>query len=230
MSPKEEVLATSPGFPEKPAETSVPILSALARRWSPVRFDSRRDIGKDDLRGVLEAARWAPSSFGEEPWRFLVARRQDPHREAMEGALSEGNWWARDASVLLVSVAKETFTRNGKPNRFFAHDTGLATSALLAEATHRGLISHPMGGFHTGKIREAFQVPEGFTILAMIALGWHDPEVRTRPFGSGRGQPAGAAHWRIPSSEGPLGTPWRTEAGGLRGAGPRRILAVSGPE
>jgi len=140
-----------------------------------VRFDVHRDLSEEDLSALLEAARWAPSSWGEQPWRFLVARRGDPHRPTMEGLLSKGNAYATRASVLMAALARSTFSRNGKANRFAAHDTGLATAALLLEATHRGLISHPMGGFDREGLRQAFNVPEEFVPMSMIAVGWHDP-------------------------------------------------------
>lgn len=168
---------TTPPFPKRPGKTSVPITDALAHRWSPYRFHSEKDVEAADLQGVLEAARWAPSSYGEEPWRFIVARREDPHRQALEDSLMEGNAYARRAAILMVTLAKATFTRNGKPNRVALHDVGLATGNLLAEATVRGLITHPMGGFDKEAVRAAFRVPEDYAPVTVIALGHHDPEL-----------------------------------------------------
>jgi nitroreductase len=177
MSFNEDRAPVSPPFPEKVTPLAADILPALSSRWSPVRFDPFREVEPQDLEAVLEAARWAPSSYGEEPWRFLVARRHDPHRPILEEALAEGNRWAVAASVLIVTLAKRTFSRNGKPNRFAEHDVGLATAALLAEATHRGLITHPMGGFDTELVRREFGIPDDLQVMAMIALGWHDPSM-----------------------------------------------------
>lgn len=177
MSFNEDRTALSFPFPEKATPLEVDILPALASRWSPVRFDRFRDVDPEDLEAVLEAARWAPSSYGEEPWRFIVAKRHDPHRSILEDALAEGNRWARSASVLIVTLAKGTFSRNGKRNRFAEHDVGLATAALLAEATHRGLITHPMGGFDADSVRREFEIPDDLQVMAMIALGWHDPSM-----------------------------------------------------
>ena len=165
-------------FPQNPPETSVSILEPIANRWSPVRFDRERKVKEEDLRGILEAARWAPSSFGEEPWRFIVARPGDPHRTALEECLSEGNAYARRAYILLATLAKSVFTRNGKANRFSLHDTGLATGALLIEATSRGLITHPMGGFDRRALRDAFRVPDDFEPVAMVAVGYHASHLR----------------------------------------------------
>lgn len=165
------------GFPRNPATTSVPVLPAVALRWSPFRFDAETEVAGDDLKALLEAARWAPSSYGEEPWRFIVARRGDPQREAMEETLMPGNAYARRASVLVATLAKATYTRNGKVNRVAIHDTGLATANLLAEATNRGLITHPMGGFDKEALRTAFRIPEDFAPVVIVAVGRHDPSL-----------------------------------------------------
>jgi nitroreductase len=135
------------------------------------------EVQDSDLRGILEAARWAPSAFGEEPWRFIVARRGDPHRQALEETLMEGNAWAKGASLLIASLARENLTRNDRPNATALHDTGLATANLLAEATARGLITHPMSGFDKRRLKEAFGVPEGFTPVILLAVGHHDSEL-----------------------------------------------------
>lgn len=204
-----EADSSVPSFPARPAETSVPILEALANRWSPYRFATDKDVSESDLRAILEAARWAPSSYGEEPWRFIVARRNDEHRRAMDQILYGGNSYARRASVLIASLARTTFTRNEKPNRVAMHDVGLATANLLAEATARGLITHPMGGFDKEALRTTFRVPEVFSPVAIVAVGHHDATLseerllererrprRRRPlheivFGASFGSPAG---------------------------------------
>jgi nitroreductase len=164
-------------FPAKPADTSVPILDPIANRWSPSRFDDSREVEWEDLLAILEAARWAPSSFGEQPWRFIVGRRRDLHREVMDSALSSGNAYARRAGVLIATLAKTTYTRNGRPNRHATHDTGLATANLLLEATSRGLVTHPIGGFDRQVLREAFDIPEDYVPVAMVAVGHHDPSL-----------------------------------------------------
>jgi len=125
---------------------------------------------------VLEAARWAPSCFGEEPWRFIIAGREDGHRGGLEALLSPGNTWAKRASILVATLAKRTFTRNGKPNRWHAHDVGLATEALITEATSRDLVTHIMAGFDSKGLVEAFTVPDDYTPVSLIAVGHYDPE------------------------------------------------------
>lgn len=164
--------------PARPGDVSVRLRSGLENRWSPVRFDTTRTVGDDDLTALFEAARWAPSTFGEEPWRFIVATRDDPWRPDVDTALVDGNAWARDAAVLLVGMSKRTFSRNGRENGMAAHDLGIALGGLLAEATSRNLATHPMGGFRGEDLRKAFDVPDDFTLHWVLAIGHYDP---TRP-------------------------------------------------
>jgi nitroreductase len=160
-------------YPEKPAETDYPINLLMRRRWSPRAFEEGRPVEREKVLTVLEAARWAPSCFNDQPRRFLVFDGSDS--EALERAracLSPGNAWALKAPVLMLSVARETFEQNGKPNRWAQHDTGLATENLLLEAVALGLAAHPMAGYDADRARREFGIPEGFTPIAMIAIGY----------------------------------------------------------
>jgi nitroreductase len=157
---------------EKRASPDVPVDDLIARRWSPRAFDPDRPVEPAHLHALLEAARWAPSCFNEQPWRFLVFDGSDAAAlERARGCLVEGNSWARRAPVLLLSVACEAFTRNGKPNRHAQHDVGLAAENLVLQAAALGLGAHQMAGFDADRARAEFAIPEGFTPMAMIALG-----------------------------------------------------------
>jgi nitroreductase len=163
---------------EKTAKTDAPIHELLAQRWSPRAFSSR-PVEPEKLRSLFEAARWAPSSFNEQPWAFLVTTQQDPEAfAAMLSVLVEGNRaWAKDAPVLMLSVAKLNFERTAQPNRHAFHDVGLATANLMTQATALGLSVHAMAGFDVKKAREVFGIPEGWEAVAAIALGYPgDPE------------------------------------------------------
>lgn len=119
------------------ARTSVAILPQLAERYSPRAF-ADRPVTRDDVTAMFEAARWAPSCFNDQPWRFVAARRGAAGFEAITAALSEGNRkWAPAAALLVVAYAR-THREDGQPNRYAWHDVGLATSALITEATARG--------------------------------------------------------------------------------------------
>jgi len=158
---------------EKPAETQYPIEEILRRRWSPRAFSDRL-VEPEKLRSLFEAARWAPSSFNEQPWNFIVATKQKPEEYArLLSCLVEGNQrWAHATPVLMVSVAKLKFDKTGKPNRHAFHDVGLAMGNLLVQATALGLFVHQMAGFSPEKVREIYGVPEGFEPVAAIAIGY----------------------------------------------------------
>ncbi len=168
---------------EKSAQTEFPIDDLLRRRWSPRAF-SDRPVEPEKLRCLLEAARWAPSSYNEQPWAYLVATREDPEEYArMLSVLVEGNIaWAQRAPVLMLSLARLNFERNGRPNRHAFHDVGQATANLVTQATALGLFVHQMAGFHAEKARELFSIPEGWEPVAAIALGYPgDPESLPEP-------------------------------------------------
>lgn len=156
----------------KDAHPDVPIQPLLAKRWSPCGF-ANKDVAAEDLRALLEAARWAPSSYNEQPWRYFLARRSDP--DAFAKALSclvEGNQvWAKHAPVLLLGVAMLNFERNGKPNKATFHDLGLAAGNICVEATARGLFVHQMIGIVPERVRELYNVPEDAQPLTALAIG-----------------------------------------------------------
>ena len=142
-------------------------------RWSP-RALSGEEIAEEDLMVLFEAARWAPSSYNNQPWRILYARRDTEHWEAFLGLLVEGNRvWAKDAGALLLFVSKETFDFNGKPYPTHSFDTGAAWENLALQATMSGLVTHGMQGFDYERARTELNIPEGFRVEAMAAVGRH---------------------------------------------------------
>ncbi len=158
---------------EKPAPADHDVHELIRKRWSGRAFSST-PVGDAELRSLLEAARWAASCFNEQPWRFLVARREN--REAFDRLLScltESNQrWAKGAAVLMLSVASKAFAQNRKPNRHALHDVGLATAQLTLQATARGIAVHQMAGFSTERARELFAIPEDFEPVTAIAIGY----------------------------------------------------------
>jgi nitroreductase len=157
----------------KKADTDHPVHDLIAARWSPYGF-SDRAVSDDDLRSLFEAARWAASSYNEQPWRFIVARREDTaHFDRLVACLVEGNQaWARLAPVLVLTAARLNFARNDKPNAAAVHDMGLAAGNLSTEATSRGLCVHQMIGIEPEKARELFSIPAGYRALTALAIGY----------------------------------------------------------
>jgi nitroreductase len=164
---------------EKPASSQFPIHRLLADRWSPRAFDTR-PIEQGSLKSLFEAARWAPSSNNEQPWRFIVAsNEQRPAYDRLLACLVEGNrTWASRAPVLILSVASLNFTDSGKPNRHALHDVGMATENLLLQATALKLAAHPMAGFDVEQARVNLKIPSDYEPVAMIAVGYPgDPSI-----------------------------------------------------
>jgi nitroreductase len=165
---------------ERRAETSVSIHDLLARRWSPRAFDPARPVAREQLAAILEAGRWAPSCNGDEPWRYLIFdRRRDPEgwQKAFD-CLSENNRkWVKNVPLLMLSCAGSIFRHSGKPNRYGQHDTGAASVCMALQAVALGLVIHQMGGYDAAKARAAFAIPEEYTPMAMIAVGYQsEPE------------------------------------------------------
>jgi nitroreductase len=157
----------------KRAKTDHPISAVLAERWSPYVFSSR-PVARDDLVSIFEAARWAPSSYNEQPWSYIVATREQPEEfERLLSCLIDINQeWARVVPVLALGVVTTVFKRNGKPNPAAEHDLGLAAGGIVAEATARGLSVHQMIGILPDRARELYQIPEGSRALTGIAIGY----------------------------------------------------------
>ncbi len=148
-----------------------PVQDLLINRWSPRAFTSE-PITDEELLSLFEAARWAPSSFNEQPWRFIYAKRESEYWGTFLGLLGEFNrLWARNASVLILAVSSESFTRNGKPNRHHGFDCGAAWLNLALQASAMGFAAHAMAGFDAGRSVAELGIPDGHAAQAMIAVG-----------------------------------------------------------
>jgi nitroreductase len=153
------------------------VLDVILRRWSPRAF-ANKPVSGEDMKKIFEAARWAASSYNEQPWRFIVGRRgDDAYKKIFDSLVEFNQGWAKSAPVLILSAGKKTFTESGQPNFHVLHDTGAATAYIALAATKLGLHTHSMAGFEHGKARAAFGIPDDFEIGAVTALGYFgDPE------------------------------------------------------
>ena len=162
----------------KSIDTSAPILPVFAERYSGVSYDPDRPASREQILALSEAARWSPSCFGDQPWRFLICDKSS-NPAAWDKAfacLLEGNQnWCRNAPVLVISCCDTLLTHNDKPNAFGPYDTGAAALALSLQAAALGLMTHQMGGFVGDKARELFGIPQRFKPLAMMAVGYQLP-------------------------------------------------------
>ena len=157
----------------KLANTDHPVHELVAKRFSPYAF-ANRDVSLEDLRSLFEAARWAPSSYNEQPWSYIVATRLDPaESERLLSCLVEGNQaWAKAAPVLALGVARTRFLRNDKPNAAAKHDLGSASAHLTFEATARGIAVHQMIGIVPERARELYGIPDHSEALTGLAIGY----------------------------------------------------------
>ncbi len=157
----------------KVAQPAHSVLPVIAERWSPYAYDPR-PVERQKLLSCLEAARWAASSYNEQPWTYILAERNDPAAfQTMLGCLVEGNQgWAQNAGVLMLGIVSRFFSKNGKPNRVCEHDLGLAAGNLTLQATALGLHVHQMAGIEPAKIRATYKVPDTHEPLTAIAIGY----------------------------------------------------------
>ena len=152
----------------KPEQAIEPL---IYRRWSP-RAMSGEAIAEHELEALFEAARWAPSCFNEQPWRFLHARRDTAHWDTFFSLMVEGNQrWARNAAVLIVMVSRRTFERNDAPSRTHSFDAGAAWQCLALQGSAMGLVVHGMAGFDYEAARRRLEIPDHYQVEAMIAVG-----------------------------------------------------------
>lgn len=171
---------------KNPAPAEYPIHELIANRWSPRAFGDQ-DVSSETLRSLFEAARWAPSSSNEQPWRFIVATRADKENfeKALQPLVEFNVNWAKHAAVLGFAVCELAFAKNKAPNRNAQYDTGAAMALLCIEATARGLFVHQMAGFDPETAREVFNIPAGSDAIAAFAIGYPgDPNSLPEPLRS----------------------------------------------
>ena len=157
----------------KLATTSYPIHNSIRRRWSPRSFEDKTVEGKQLIQ-LLEAARWAPSWRNDQPWRFIVATKENPEAyRRLFDCLKPGNQrWAGLAPVLMVAVAKRGYDHGPQPNPITLYDTGQAVAQLTIEALSQGLYVHQMGGIHHERIRETYDIPADYQPIVALAIGY----------------------------------------------------------
>ncbi len=163
----------------KTAQTRFAILDNIAQRWSPCSFRPV-DLTAEQVGSLFEAARWAASSFNDQPWRFIYAVRSENATgfNRILGTLMERNQaWAREAGMLVIVCATTISIRTGRPNPKAIYDTGQAVANLAIQATAMGLHVHQMGGFSSDAARAALDIPADWEPIVAVAVGYRgDPE------------------------------------------------------
>ena len=189
---------------QKTAVTQQPINTLIANRWSARAFDPSKSVSHEQITALCEAARWAPSCFGDEPWRFIVCQKNNvlPTEDnswqlAFDCLAASNQIWAKNASVLILVCAETLFGHNQTPNRWAQYDTGAAAENLCLQASGMGLMAHQMGGFIADVARETFKIPAQIIPMAMIAIGYEGnvdsltDDLKTRELATRKRKPIG---------------------------------------
>ncbi|MES2344971.1 MAG: nitroreductase family protein [Chlamydiota bacterium] len=156
---------------EQNRKPDYPINPLILNRWSP-RSMTGEELSDEEIMPLFEAARFAPSSYNGQPWRFLYAKRNTPEWPLFFNLMVEFNQsWAKNASLLLLIISAKNFEHNNKPSQTHSFDTGAAWMSLALEASSRGLIAHGMEGFDYDLARKSLNVPDNYQVEAMAAIG-----------------------------------------------------------
>ena len=197
---------------EKPANTITPIHPLLAKRWSSRAIDTDAALEQEQIIALLEAARWAPSCYGAQPWQLLVCERerQQTPWEQVFSCLSSGNQHWAAAPLFVVFAADTLFSHNQQPNRWGQYDSGAAAENLCLQASAMDLVAHQMGGFDEVALAQYLRVPERYALMAVVAvgkklpLGEMDEELQAREQAPRQRNPLGqnthAGYWGEPLS------------------------------
>jgi len=144
----------------------------IKERWSPRAFDNKA-LEKETLKAIFEAAGRAASSYNEQPWRYIIGKKGSESYDKLFECMNEWNQsWAKTAPVLALGVVKNTFSNNGKPNNHAAHDLGAASAHLTMKAFVENVYVHQMAGIFPDKAKEIFNIPDGYEVITMLAIGY----------------------------------------------------------
>lgn len=166
---------------ERSRKSTYPINPLILNRWSP-RSMTGEELDNEEIMSLFEAARWAPSSYNNQPWRFIYAKRNTEHWDRLFSLLADGNrTWAKDSALLVVVISRKNFEYNEKPARTHQFDAGSAWENLALEAFSRGIVAHGMQGFDYDKARIDLEIPADFEVMAMIAIGIKGPRENLPP-------------------------------------------------
>lgn len=158
---------------KNPIKNNYSVNKLIEARWSTRAF-SDKPVKKEQLQSIIEAARWAPSAFNEQPWRFILGQKGDSTYDSILSTLIDWNIiWASNAQVLVLNIAKKTFSRNGSNNVTFKYDLGQAVAFMILEAINQGFQTHQMSGFDASKAIELFNIPDDFQAVSVTAIGYY---------------------------------------------------------
>lgn len=153
-------------------KTDYPVEDLFVNRWSR-RAIQEKPVSHETLMRLFEAAKWAPSSYNNQPWRFTYANKGTKHWDEYFQLLDEGNQeWAQSAPVLLMMISNTVFEKTGKKSRTHSFDCGAAWQCLALQATSLGLVAHAMEGFDYDGAKRVADIPDHYQVEAMAAVGY----------------------------------------------------------
>lgn len=156
----------------KTRQPSYPVNDLILNRWSPRAMDPNKLVTKKELMSLFEAARWAQSSYNNQPWRFIYVQRNTPGWHRMFDLMVPFNQsWTKNASYLVLAFSRNNFTYNNKISRTHSFDTGASCQNFALEGYSRGLVVHGMEGFDYDKVQTEFHIPSDHTVEALFAVG-----------------------------------------------------------
>jgi len=158
------------------------IMAPLEERWSPRAFDPQRSLSEEDALRLFEAARWSPSGYNAQPWRYIYALREEKgaFSDMLEVLYPMNQAWAQEASMLILSIARKDFEGREGENRFAYYDAGAANMALVMQASSMDLYVRQMGGYDKAKARAKFELADNYDPLAMMAVGFLSPQMKEK--------------------------------------------------
>jgi nitroreductase len=162
-------------------QSTYKINQLILNRWSP-RSMTGGELDDDTIMSLFEAARWAPSSYNNQPWRFIYAKINTLHWNKLFNLLAEPNKvWTKNATALVVVISRKNFEHNEKYSITHQFDAGAAWENLALEASSQGLIAHGMQGFDYERARTDLEIPDNFDVMVMIAIGKKGPKGNIPP-------------------------------------------------
>ncbi|QKX01080.1 nitroreductase [Wolbachia endosymbiont of Dipetalonema caudispina] len=154
------------------------LLALMRTRHSGCLYNPNKLVNQEEINLLIEAARLSPSCFGDEPWRYIICNKQNNQNswEKLLSCLDKSNQkWAKNAQILIISLSAKNFRELNKGKNFWAkHDTGAANYALMLQAASINLMAHQVGGFNRNQIVKKFNIPNGFNITSVIAVGYEE--------------------------------------------------------
>jgi nitroreductase len=169
--------SSPPSWAHKPSPA--PVLEVIINRHSGRSYDSSRSVSADQILALKEAARWAPSCYGDEPWRFIICHKEthpDAYKKVLDSLVEFNQNWAKNAPVLVVIVAHTQFKTKKTDNPWASYDTGAAAENMMLQATALGLMGHQMGGFDEEKIKQSFGIKGAYKVMSVMAVGYEEKD------------------------------------------------------